>query len=108
MAKVKTTDSTDSIVKMLGKEADYLLNHKSKTVSKNQLHLDYDGIAIALIIIERKEESNDPCSRPRHQAAAQGPGKTFSPRLQATHQPACHAHDLQGLAVLIFLCPGFH
>jgi len=39
MAKLKTTDSTDSIVKLLGKEADYLLNHKSKTVSKNKLHL---------------------------------------------------------------------
>jgi len=39
MAKLKTTDSTDSIVKLLGKEADYLLNHKSKTVPKNQLHL---------------------------------------------------------------------
>lgn len=39
MAKLKTTDSTDSIVKLLGKEADYLLNHKSKTVSKAELHL---------------------------------------------------------------------
>lgn len=39
MAKVKMTDSMDSIVKLLGKEADYLLNHKSKTVPKNQLHL---------------------------------------------------------------------
>lgn len=37
MAKIK--DDTDSIVKLLGDEADYLLNHKCKTVSKNQLHL---------------------------------------------------------------------
>ncbi len=39
MAKVKSTEGIDSISKLLGNEADYLLNHKSKTVSKNQLHL---------------------------------------------------------------------
>ena len=39
MAKVKSTEGIDSISKLLGNEADYLLKHKSKTVSKNQLHL---------------------------------------------------------------------
>ncbi len=39
MAKVKSTEGINSISKLLGNEADYLLNHKSKTVSKNQLHL---------------------------------------------------------------------
>ena len=39
MAKVKSTEGINSISKLLGDEADYLLNHKSKTVSKNQLHL---------------------------------------------------------------------
>ena len=37
MAKAK--EGIDSTVKLLGKEADYLLNHKCKTVSKKQLHL---------------------------------------------------------------------
>ena len=35
----KTKENIDSTVKLLGKEADYLLNHKCKTVSKKQLHL---------------------------------------------------------------------
>ncbi|MCL4244957.1 MAG: class I fructose-bisphosphate aldolase [Candidatus Dadabacteria bacterium] len=39
MAKVKSTEGIDSISKLLGNEADYLLNHKSKTVSRNHLHL---------------------------------------------------------------------
>ncbi|HML95538.1 MAG TPA: class I fructose-bisphosphate aldolase [Thermodesulfobacteriota bacterium] len=39
MAKVKSTEGIDSISKLLGSEADYLLNHKSKTVPKSQLHL---------------------------------------------------------------------
>ena len=39
MAKVKSTEGINSISKLLGDEADYLLNHKSKTVSKSQLHL---------------------------------------------------------------------
>ncbi|MEQ9619263.1 MAG: class I fructose-bisphosphate aldolase [Deltaproteobacteria bacterium] len=39
MAKLKIKGGTDSLVKLLGKEADDLLNHKCKTVSKNNLHL---------------------------------------------------------------------
>lgn len=39
MAKVKIKSDTDSLAKLLGKEADYLLNHKCKTVSKKELHL---------------------------------------------------------------------
>ena len=39
MAKVKSTGGIDSITKLLGNEADYLLDHKCKTVPKSQLHL---------------------------------------------------------------------
>jgi class I fructose-bisphosphate aldolase len=39
MAKVKSTEGIDSITKLLGNEADYLLDHKCKTVPKSQLHL---------------------------------------------------------------------
>jgi len=39
MANTQQTASTGSIEKLLGKEADYLLNHKCKTVSKTNLHL---------------------------------------------------------------------
>ena len=33
-AMAKTKDGIDSTVKLLGKEADYLLNHKCRSVSK--------------------------------------------------------------------------
>ncbi|MCZ6685436.1 MAG: class I fructose-bisphosphate aldolase [Candidatus Dadabacteria bacterium] len=39
MAKAKIKEGIDSIAKLLGKEADYLLNHNCKTVSKKLLHL---------------------------------------------------------------------
>ena len=39
MANTQKAASTDSIEQLLGKEADYLLNHKCKTVSKANLHL---------------------------------------------------------------------
>lgn len=39
MAKSKVSEDTGSIEKLLGKDADYLLNHKCKTVPKSQLHL---------------------------------------------------------------------
>src|SRR3990167_7050614 len=39
MAKANVKDGKDSIVRLLGKEAGYLLDHKCKTVSRNLLHL---------------------------------------------------------------------
>ncbi|MCI0482746.1 MAG: fructose-bisphosphate aldolase, partial [Candidatus Dadabacteria bacterium] len=39
MAKAKVKEGSDSVVRLLGKEAGYLLEHKCKTVSRNLLHL---------------------------------------------------------------------
>ncbi len=39
MAKANVKEGIDSVVRLLGKEAGYLLDHKCKTVSKNLLHL---------------------------------------------------------------------
>ncbi|MGH7892230.1 MAG: class I fructose-bisphosphate aldolase, partial [Thermodesulfobacteriota bacterium] len=39
MAKANVKEGKDSIVRLLGKEAGYLLDHKCKTVSRNLLHL---------------------------------------------------------------------
>lgn len=41
MARVRTSikSDTDSIVELLGSEADYLINHACKTISKEHLHL---------------------------------------------------------------------
>jgi len=37
--KITAKDDIESIVNILGNEAEYLLNHKCRAIPKNQLHL---------------------------------------------------------------------